>query len=158
MTRRRSYTRHGLHAVKVKVKVAGLAAIDARTVAARALLDWRKELIADLGGDEAISAQQRALVDAASRTRLYVDHLDFFLMQQPSLVNARRKAVLPVLRERQTLADSLARLLTTLGLERKPRPVQTFGEVLQEIAAEKEARDQDGARLPQETATEGATS
>ena len=113
---RRPYTRHGLHAVRAKVKVAGLSALDRRTVAARALVEWRKDLIDDLGGDSAISAQQRALVEVATRTRLYVDHLDAFLMSQRSLVNGKRKAVLPVLRERQSLADSLSRILTQLGL------------------------------------------
>jgi hypothetical protein len=132
MTKPRPYTRHGLHAIKAKVKVAGLAAIDGRTVAARALLDWRKELIADLGGGGAVSAQQMALVEAASRTRLYLDHLDCFLMSQRSLVNAKRKAVLPVLRERQTLADSLTRILTTLGLERRARKTVTLATYVHE--------------------------
>jgi hypothetical protein len=121
MTGRRPYTRHGLHAIKAKVKVAGLAAIDGRTAAAQALLEWRRDLVADLGGDAVISAQQRALVELATRTRLYVDHLDAFLMAQRSLVHAKRKAVLPVLRERQALADSLARILSLLGLERVVR-------------------------------------
>jgi hypothetical protein len=64
------------------VKVRGLTAIDARTTAGRGLLDRRKDLIADLGGEDAISAQQRALIEHATRTRLYVDHLDAFLMSQ----------------------------------------------------------------------------
>jgi hypothetical protein len=68
------------------VKVKGLAAIDQRTVAARHLLDWRRDLLDDLGGDSAISAAQRTLVDVAIRTRLYLDHVDAFLMEQPTLV------------------------------------------------------------------------
>jgi hypothetical protein len=96
-----------------------LVTLDRRSVAARALLEWRSELIAALGGIEHVSPQQIALVELATRTRLYVDHLDAFLMEQRSLVNAKRKTVLPVLRERQQLADSLARLLIQLGLERQ---------------------------------------
>lgn len=42
-------------------------------------------------------------------------------MEQPSLVLRRRRAVLPVLVERQRLADSLARLLALLGLERRAK-------------------------------------
>ncbi len=34
---------------------------------------------------------------------------------------ARRKALLPVVRERQQLADSLVRMLERLGLERKEK-------------------------------------
>ena len=137
-----SRSRHGLNALMARVKVRGLAAIDGRTVAARALLDWRTDLVADLGGEAAISAQQRALVEVATRSKLYVDHLDAFLMEQRSLVNARRKAVLPVLRERQTLADSLARILGQLGLERRQAPAKSLQDVIAEIHAGKAETDQ----------------
>ena len=90
-------SRHGLNALKARVKVRGLQAIDRRTVAARALIAWREELVSDLGGEETISAQQRALVDLATRTRLYVESLDGWLLGQKSLVNARKRSVHPVL-------------------------------------------------------------
>ncbi|PYM27945.1 MAG: hypothetical protein DMD80_13945 [Candidatus Rokuibacteriota bacterium] len=106
-----------MNVLKAQVKVRGLSAIDRRTAAARDLIAWRDELVRDLGGD--VSAAQRSLVELATRTRLYVDHLDAFLMAQPRLVDARRRAVFPVLRERQQLVDSLVRLLTSLGLERR---------------------------------------
>jgi hypothetical protein len=106
-----------------KVKLGGLHAIDRRTAAARSLIVWRKELIADLGGEPALSAQQRALIDAVVRTRLFLEHLDAWLLGQPSLVNARRRSVLPVFRERLQLADALGRQLAALGLERhQPQP------------------------------------
>jgi hypothetical protein len=133
--------RTGLNALKARVKVRGLAAIDGRTVAARALLDWQRHLVTDLGGEAAISAQQRALVEVATRSKLYVDHLDAFLMEQRSLVNARRKAVLPVLRERQTLADSLARILGQLGLERRQAPAKSLQAVIAEIQAGKAGQE-----------------
>lgn len=126
MTERRAYSRHGLNVLKARVKVRGLGAIDRRTAAARALLRWREELLADLGGREAVSAQQLALVELAVRTKLYVDSLDAWLMEQDSLINRRRKAVLPVLRERTQLADALARYLTALGLERRKPPALTL--------------------------------
>jgi hypothetical protein len=98
-----------------------LVTLDRRSVAARALLDWRADLVAALGGEQTVTPQQTALVEVATRTRLYVDHLDAFLLEQRSLVNAKKRTVLPVLRERQQLADSLARLLGQLGLERRVR-------------------------------------
>ncbi len=115
-TQRRS--RHGLTALKARVVLKGLSAIDARTVAARSLMQWRSELLCDLGGEENLSAQKMALVEAVTRTRLFVDHLDAFLLAQPSLVNRRKKSVLPALRERQALVDLMARLLGQLGLNR----------------------------------------
>ncbi len=127
----RSYSRHGLNALKVRVKLRGFTAVDRRTVAAQALFSWREDLLTDLGGPENVSAQQMALVDMAVRTRLYVEHLDFFLMQQESLVNRKKKAILPVLRERQSLVDSLSRILGQLGLERKAKPVPALSEYLE---------------------------
>jgi hypothetical protein len=82
------------------------------------------ELVADLGGEPALSAQQRALVETAIRTRLFLEHLDAWLLGQSSLVNARRRSALPVFRER------LARQLQALGLERhQPKPAD-LGEYL----------------------------
>ncbi len=132
LTGRRAYSRTGLNALKARVKVRGLHAIDRRTAAARALLAWRSELLADLGGEETVSAQQMALVDMAVRTRLYVDSLDVWIMEQESLVNRKRKSVLPVLRERQQLVDSLARILGQLGLERKAKPIPALAQYIAE--------------------------
>src|SRR5262249_30657670 len=47
-----------------------------------------------------------------------LDHVDAWLFQQRSLVNARAKTLLPVLVQRQALADHLTRLLDKLGLDR----------------------------------------
>jgi hypothetical protein len=122
--RQRTRSRMGLNALKARVNVRGLQAIDQRTAAAQALLGWRRDLLTDLGGETAVSAQQHALVEAAVRTRLYVDHLDAWILEHGSLVNARRRSVHPVVRERQQLVDSLARLLSLLGLERRqPKPL-----------------------------------
>jgi hypothetical protein len=111
-------SRHGLTALRAAVKCNGLEAVDNRTRAARSLMQWRAQLLADLGGEENLSAQRMALVEAVTRTRLFVDHVDAFLLSQSSLVSRKRKSVLPVLRERQSLVDLMARLLGQLGLNR----------------------------------------
>jgi len=107
-----------------------------RTAAAQALLAWRRELIADLGGEEAVSAQQRMLIELAARTRLYVDSIDAWIMEQSSLVNARKRSVHPVVLQRQQLADALARYMTQLGLERKAREAKDLKSYLAEHASE----------------------
>jgi len=89
-----------------------------RTVAAREMLAFRDELIAALGGDTEVSPQQRKLVDLAARASLYLDHLDAWLAGQQTLVNRRSRSVLPVLLQRQSIAEHLARLLDRLGLDR----------------------------------------
>lgn len=115
----RPYQQHGLHALKRRLKVRGLAGIDMRSAAARALVAWRHELEADLGGAAAISAQQRAVIDLASTTKLLLDSVDRYLLEQDGLVNRKRRAVYPVVLQRQQLADGLARYMAQLGLERR---------------------------------------
>lgn len=120
-TPKQTRSRHGLTVLKARVLVRGLKAIDGRTAAAQSLVAWKAELLRDLGGAESVSAQRMALVEMAVRTRLFVDHVDSFLLEQRSLVNRRRKAILPILRERTQLVDSLSRLLGQLGLNRIER-------------------------------------
>jgi hypothetical protein len=117
-SKRSTASRHGLGALKARVSLKGLSAIDARTVAARSLIAWRSELLRDLGGEESISAQRLTLVDMAVRARLFLDHLDSYLLAQSSLINRRSKRIIAALRERQQLADGLARVLGQLGLDR----------------------------------------
>jgi chorismate mutase len=102
----------------------GRRAIDMRTSLGKALSQWRGDLVADLGGRDAISTQQAAIVDLAVKTKLILDSIDAWLLQQPTLINKRNRSVLPVVRERQQLADALARYMAQLGLERRSRPVK----------------------------------
>ena len=122
----RTYSRHGLNAVKTRVALRGLTAIDMQTVAAREMLAYRDDLLAALGGSADLSPQRRKLVDLAARASLYLDHLDGWLTEQPTLINRRSRSVLPVLLQRQTLADHLARLLDRLGLDRVPTKIEAL--------------------------------
>ena len=81
------------------------------------------------------SDAERDLFAKHTGRQVYVDHLDAWLMEQSSLVNARRRAVHPVVRERQQLVDSLARLLGLLGLERRAKRVHDLGEYLEARAS-----------------------
>lgn len=93
---------------------------------------WRADLVADLGGPDAITTQQAAVVDLSMKTKLILDSVDVWILTQPSLINVRRNALLPVVRERQILADALARYMTMLGLERRPRKAPGLGEYVRE--------------------------
>ncbi|SRR5258706_12422494 len=114
--------RHGLATLKAGVSRLGSRAIDGRCRVGRALTQWRRELIADLGGEENISAQQRTLVDLASTSKLLLGSIDAWLLTQPTLFT-RNKTLLPVIRERQIIADGLARYLAQLGLERRAKHI-----------------------------------
>ena len=76
------------------------------------------------------------MVDHAARATLYLDHTDGWLAAQTGLVNGRSRSVVPVLVQRQGLADHLARLLDKLGLDRVPRRLTSLNEYLAEKYAE----------------------
>lgn len=115
----RSYSKSGITKLKGAVKALGGRVIDRRTSLGKALERWRNDLIADLGGAGFISTQQYGVIDLAVRTKLMLDSIDAWVLTQPSLINIRKKAILPVVRERTQLADSLAKYLSMLGLERR---------------------------------------
>ena len=152
MADRRS--RHGLGMVKAKVMLLGLASVDRRTAAAQSLIAWKSELLRDLGGIENISAQRMALIEMATRTRLVVDHVDHWILAQHSLINKRKKALLPVLQQRQALVDSLARLLNQIGLDRQEKPVPSLAEYLASKEREMALQDAPGGD-PSDVAGEG---
>jgi|SRR5579884_422188 len=123
-------TTHGLTTLKKAVKTLGGRAIDRRTSIGKALDQWRGQLIADLGGTEMISTQELAIVNLAVKTKLLLDSVDVWLLQQPTLVNSRKRKIHPAVLERQQLADALARYMSQLGLKRRAKPTQSLGELL----------------------------
>lgn len=146
--------KHGLSTLKRAMRELGGRAIDGRTTIAKALGQWKAELINDLGGRDAISTQQAAIIDLALKTKLLLDSIDAWLVVQPSLVDRRRRAVLPVVRERQQLADALARYLVQLGLERRARRAPSLNEyVSQTYGADSSAPSHEQAGLTVSTAT-----
>ena len=75
----------------------------------------------------------KAIVETAVRTRLFLEHVDAYLLALPSLVNRQKRALLPIVRERIQLADALSRYLGQLGLERKARDLTpTLAEIRQQ--------------------------
>jgi hypothetical protein len=115
-----------------RIKLRGFGAIDRRTAAARETLAFKHELIAALGGEAQLNPQRRKLIDMVARASLLLDHVDAWLFQQRSLVNARAKTLLPVLVQRQALADHLAKLLDKLGLERA-RPPLSLTDAIEQV-------------------------
>lgn len=109
------------------------------TALGRALHEWRDALVADLGGADAVSTQQAALVDLAVRTKLLVDSVDAYVLAMPSPVNRQRRCLHPVVRERAALVGQLQSLLRDLGLDRKAAPVESLTEYIARRDAERAA-------------------
>ena len=116
--KRQAPNKPGLVPVMRGVSARGLRAIDGRSVAFRAVKVWRNEIVAALGGEENISAQRKTLLEIAACTRLYLNHVDSYLLELSTLINRRKKSLIPIVEQRQRLADSLMRQLQVLGLDR----------------------------------------
>ena len=150
--------RHGLPALKARVMVRGLASIDKRTLAAQALLGWKKELIQDLGGEESISAQKMTIVELCVRTRLLVESVDSFILSQENLVNKRRKSIYPIVQQRSALANNLVYMLGQLGLERQMKKLPGLREYIEgkKKHEHEHHRDDDGPEAVPEDVSSGA--
>jgi hypothetical protein len=123
--------KHGLCMLKKGLKRLGNRAIDQRTRAGKTLTEWQAEIISDLGGTEELSAQQLAILNLVTKTKWLLESVDAWLVQQPSLVNHRKRCLFPIVLQRQQLADALARYLQILGLERKAKRVPSLIEYLE---------------------------
>ena len=110
---------HGLNTLKAAVTTLGSRAVDGRSSLSYQLKKWRRELVNDLGGIDNIPTQQSALIDLTVKSKLLLDSIDAWLLTQPTLINKRKKTLLPVVLQRQQLAGGFARYLSQLGLDRK---------------------------------------
>ena len=118
---KRDYRKHGFGTLKPALKQLGSRAIDRRTSLGKALDPWRVELIAALGGLNNVSTQELAIIQLAVKTKLIVDSIDAWLLQQPTLVNKWARVVLPVALQRRQVADGLAGYITQLGLKNRAK-------------------------------------
>ena len=94
----------------------GRHTIDMRTATGKWLTARCEEYASDLGGDDALSQQQRTIVLVVF-DELVLQSGQAWLNGQDALVSARRRAFLPVVRELTQLGESIARKLSMLGLE-----------------------------------------
>lgn len=134
----KGYKQNGLKHLRQKVALRGLRAIDWRSAGAKAVTEWRAALIADLGTEENITTAKMTLLDYATRTKLFLDHIDAFLLAEETFIFRSRRSAWPLLMQRQQLVTSLERTLSTLGLERQAKKLPTLEEYLAKREAEKQ--------------------
>jgi hypothetical protein len=132
----RSYQKSGLYAAKKELFNHGSKPIDKRTQAGRSIQEWKAAIISDLGGEEELTTAKQAIVDLAVKNMLLLGIIDQFVFREQAVVNKRNRSLFPIISQRQALADSLIRYLTTLGLERVAKRVPVLSEYLAEKASE----------------------
>jgi hypothetical protein len=101
----------------------GTRRLDGRSALAVAVRRWKADVTADLGGN--LSRAQETILAAAAQSWVILSSLDDYIARQPSLVTKKRQ-VLPVVLQRMQIADSLARHLERLGLERRAKEVPSL--------------------------------
>jgi hypothetical protein len=115
--------KHGAAALKRLVSLRGLSVIDGRSEVGRALREKRAELEAHVG-ENRMSEPRRILIEQIVRRLLLLESVDAWLFEQQSLVNKRKRSLIPALAERERLAAGLSRDLEAIGLDRAKRERQ----------------------------------
>jgi hypothetical protein len=113
-----------------------------------AAAELRAEFIADKGGVEACSRAQLVLIDLAVEAALKHQRVSAYLATLPSLVDKKRRRVWQVVTDSSRLSKRLQSLLSDLGLERQPKPVETLEAYLVRKAAEAAERNAHAAVSP----------
>ena len=129
--------KHNLAALKAR----SLSELDGRSRAAKGLIAWKRELTASIGGQP--SAQEAMIIELCCRNRMILDSIDSWIFAQKSLLNRKRKTVLPIVRERQAIDAALAKHLQSLGLSRREPPAPTLEEYFAAKNAAQEAADEE---------------
>jgi hypothetical protein len=141
--RRSARQGHGLNTLKRTISRLGRRTIDKRTTVGKQLSAWRSELLADLGGIEALSTQELALVEEAVKVKLMLDSVAGWMLSQPTLVDKRKRALVPVTRDYQGLVATLRALLGDLGLERRARESPALADYLKSKKDDREPPPRD---------------
>jgi hypothetical protein len=100
----------------------GLAVVNRRTKAARDVVKWRAELVAELGGEPGMTAARLTRIETLVRTKLLLEHLDAQLLEYATLFSRKRGTLRPqvkaILTERNRMAEALERGLAALAASR----------------------------------------
>lgn len=119
------------------------------TISSRASRWWRQDILADLGGEENVSAAKAALLDASIGTFVVLHTIDaYFFGLGGGRVNKRSKKLFGVVIERMRVAETLTRQLQAIGLEKKRPPAISLQSYITQLG---DASDSP-REVPQETA------
>jgi hypothetical protein len=109
---------HGLHTLRRTLRTLTTVKIDGRSALAVAVRTFKADIGRDLGDD--LSRAQQVILEDTAQTWIIRQELDDYISRQPSLVT-KKKAILPIVRERVQVAEHLAKQLDRLGLERRAK-------------------------------------
>ena len=125
-----SARKHGHHARKLKLTDVRLVDISQQNGPGRLVAAKAEAIFADRGGRENLTELQQDLVNRYLVTELLIQSIDFWLLEQKSIINKRKKTAIPILTERNRLTETSLKLAQAIGLERKEPPAPSLAEFL----------------------------
>jgi hypothetical protein len=128
-----NHLKHGLYA-----RDAGR--IDLRTKLDKAVVATISAIEVDLGGVAELSAQKRVILEGIRRKLKNVLKVDEYLSGR-SIIDKRRRSLIPIVREQMAMLEGIRRDLLDLGLERRAKEPLTLAQWLR---GEDEPERQDG--------------
>ena len=126
--------KYGYRKMRRALSVPTTKRLDGRSAVAVGVRMLKDDIRRDRGGD--LSRAEEVILESAARAWVILSSLDDYIARQSTLVNARKKTVLPVIHTRMQVAEGLARNLDRLGLHRVEREV-SLEDYLEQRAAEK---------------------
>jgi len=121
----KSAAKSGHYALRSSLKRDGLSVLTRRQ--REAVAECRKQIVDDLGGDENVPELKRLQIERYLITELLLQSLDGWLLQQPTLINRRRRALYPIVVQRNELVQTSLKLAQAIGLERRRKAVDIVG-------------------------------
>ncbi len=127
--------RHGGYSRKRRIKKRGIKAIDGRTREGSAVLRWRSDYIDELGGWDNLFTDDKTRINRATITLWELLHIDEYEVEyvekHGTLVNRRKKTLLPFLLQKGGLEKTLVGYLDRLGHERKAKEIPSLSKALE---------------------------
>jgi hypothetical protein len=135
----RNAAKSGHYALKESLKSDGFSVLTRRQ--RETVRSWRAAIESDAGGREQLSELKRMQLERYLVTEVLIQSIDAWLLQQKTIIAGGRKLsdkrLIPVVVERNRLAETSLKLAQVLGLERRQPPTMT----LQQYLALREQQD-----------------
>jgi len=122
---------HGYYRRKVKLEPVSFNDLNFSSSGGEQLRKRFHELLKHCGGEHVVSAVRRRLIERVVFTEYQLDCLDLYLVELgPRIVNRRKRTLIPIVRERNALVSTLAKLYDQIGLDPTKPPIPTLAEYM----------------------------
>lgn len=129
---RREVGQHGAWSLK---RALNTGRLDMRSEAGQAVKRLRAQLVADLGGADTLSTQERLLVDRIVKKVLIVEALETYALRRKSLFKRNGELIGCLGRHYLAYSEALRRDLLAVGLQRRAKDVPNLSDYLNARAA-----------------------